>query len=253
MENEGEKDINNEKNNNQNNEIAKSVKRPLKENAPYIMSLNPSSSFDMCFKVVIIGNCGVGKTCITNRAVKSQFEGNYKSTIGLEYFSMFVKINNKIIKLQVWDTCGQEMYRSLISNYYRNSSLAIIVYSITDLNSFKDIDIWIKELKSMSSPDIKLMLIGNKVDLIEERKVTYNEGKNLVDQYGFHFFSETSAKTGENIEKLFIKAARLVYEDYLIYEDEYSDKSSAFSKGQSQNTSLKINMTKKHQTHNKCC
>ena len=243
-------------NNNENNDVDKNEKddqNPEKENAPYIMSLNPSSSFDMCFKIVIIGDCGVGKTCITNRAIKTKFDENYKSTIGLEYFTMFIKINSKIIKLQVWDTCGQEIYRSLISNYYRNSSLAIIVYSIDNLDSFKDIDAWIKELKSMSSPDIKLMLIGNKIDLIENRKVDYNEGKNLANEYGFHFFSETSSKTGENIEKIFIKAARLVYEDYLRYEDGNSEANTLFSKGLSQSTSLKINIKKKNNNYNKCC
>ncbi len=217
-----------------------------KENAPCIISISPSSKFDMCFKILIIGNCSVGKTCLTNRATQEEFKKNYQPTIGLEYFTIFIKLNYKIIKLLIWDTCGQEKYCSLISNYYRNASLAIIVYSVDNLESFKDIDFWIKELKLNSSPDIKLMLIGNKKDLIEERQVQYDEGKKIANDYGFYYFSETSAKTGENVKEIFIKATRIVYEDYLRYDENSSI-------GKSQTSSLKINYKKKKKRKKSCC
>ena len=88
--------------------------------------------YDLSFKIIVIGNSGVGKTCITNQAVKHIFTDKYQATIGMEIFSLYVKLNDKVIKLQIWDTCGQEIYRSLVTNFYRNSSLAIIVYAINE-------------------------------------------------------------------------------------------------------------------------
>lgn len=88
------------------------------------------SNYDLSFKIIVIGDSGVGKSCLTMRATKNLFDTNYNATVGFEFFTFNVKINNQVIKLQVWDTCGQEIYRSLITNFYRNSSLAIMVYSI---------------------------------------------------------------------------------------------------------------------------
>lgn len=88
------------------------------------------STYDLSFKIIVIGESGVGKSCLTMRATKNLFDSNYNATVGFEFFTFNTKINNQVIKLQVWDTCGQEIYRSLITNFYRNSSLAIMVYSI---------------------------------------------------------------------------------------------------------------------------
>jgi small GTP-binding protein len=88
------------------------------------------SNYDLSFKIIVIGDSGVGKSCLTMRATKNLFDTNYNATVGFEFFTFNVRINNQVIKLQVWDTCGQEIYRSLITNFYRNSSLAIMVYSI---------------------------------------------------------------------------------------------------------------------------
>ena len=88
------------------------------------------SNYDLSFKIIVIGDSGVGKSCLTMRATKNLFDNNYNATVGFEFFTFNVKINNQVVKLQVWDTCGQEIYRSLITNFYRNSSLAIMVYSI---------------------------------------------------------------------------------------------------------------------------
>ena len=88
------------------------------------------STYDLSFKIIVIGDSGVGKSCLTMRATKNLFDSNYNATVGFEFFTFNARINNQIMKLQVWDTCGQEIYRSLITNFYRNSSLAIMVYSI---------------------------------------------------------------------------------------------------------------------------
>ena len=88
--------------------------------------------YDLSFKVIVIGNSGVGKSCLSIKATKNIFENNYLATVGFEFFAFNVKLNDKIIKLQIWDTCGQEIYRSLITNFYRNSSLAFIVYAVDE-------------------------------------------------------------------------------------------------------------------------
>ena len=181
----------------------------------------------LTFKIIIVGNSGVGKTSITNNAVKNVFFESYKATIGMEIFSLFVKVNHKIIKLQIWDTCGQEIYRSLITNFYRNSSLAIIVYSIDKKNSFKDIELWLKELRLYSSPDIKVILIGNKSDLKDKREVTYEEGAKYLEDDRIMSFYETSAKTGDNVKKLFEEIGIELYKDYKTYKPDETLKSNS--------------------------
>ena len=198
----------------------------------------------LTFKIIIIGNSGVGKTSITTSAVKNVFINDYKSTIGMEIFSLYLKVNDKPIKLQIWDTCGQEIYRSLIKNFYRNSSLAIIVYSIDKKNSFKDINLWIKEIRLNSSPDIKIVLIGNKSDLDKDRQVSYEEGKKYLDDDEVLKFFETSAKTGENIKKLFEEISIILYKDYKYFNKGNLTRSSGSFKAK------KADLSKKK---SKCC
>ena len=140
------------------------------------------------------------------------------ATIGFEYFTFNIKLKETIIKLQIWDTCGQEFYKSLISSFYRNTSLAIIVYSIDSQKSFDDLDMWLKDLKASSSPDVKIFLIGNKVDLEEERVISKEMAEKFKNDYDLDFFMETSAKTGFNTQELFVKAAKVLFEDYNEYK-----------------------------------
>ena len=127
------------------------------------------SNFDLSFKLIVIGDSGVGKSCLTNNAVKNVFEQSYNATVCFEFLTFNVRMCEKVIKLQIWDTCGQELYRSLITNFYRNSSLAIMVYAINDKSTFENIEMWLRELRTHSNPDAKVFLIGNKVDLEKER------------------------------------------------------------------------------------
>ena len=176
-------------------------------------------SFDLIFKIIIVGDSAVGKSCITNRAIKNVFQEKNIPTIGFESMEFCVKIDEKIIKLQLWDTCGQEQYRSLITNFYRNSSLAIIVYSITDRSSFENIDTWYKDIRAYTNPDIKIFLIGNKLDLEEKRKVKKEEGENFVKEYNLNKFIEASAKSGFNAQNIFIEAAKLLYDEYISHKN----------------------------------
>lgn len=181
------------------------------------------SSFDMSFKLIVIGDSGVGKSCLTNNAIKNLFDDAYNATVGFEFFTFNIKLNGKVVKLQIWDTCGQELYRSLITNFYRNSSLAIIVYAINAKDTFDNIEMWLRELRTHSSPDVKVILIGNKADLEAEREVTTQQGKDFSTTNKMNVFMEASAKTGLNAQNVFIKAAQILYEDYNKYQDQNED------------------------------
>ena len=178
-----------------------------------------SSSYDLNFKLIIIGDAGVGKSCLTTRATKDYFEENYSTTIGFVFFSLNIKVNEKTIKLQIWDTCGQEIYRSLISSFYRNSSLAFLVYSIDNIESFNNLTNWLNDLKNQSNPDIKIFLIGNKEDLNDDRKILFEDGEKFTKDNNFDLFFETSAKSGFNSKKVFMEAAKLLYLEHLKYNN----------------------------------
>ena len=189
-----------------------------KEDFKYEILAEDYTNFDLSFKLIVIGDSGVGKSCLTNNAVKNIFDDSYNATVGFEFFTFNVKINDKVIKLQIWDTCGQELYRSLITNFYRNSSLAIMVYAINSKESFKNIDMWLRELRMHSNPDAKVFLIGNKIDLEPERQVSKEEGEAFCKDNKINLFMESSAKTGINAQNIFIQAAKVLYFDYLNYE-----------------------------------
>ena len=137
-------------------------------------------SYDLSYKIIIIGDSGVGKSSLIQRASKDNFSEDYKATIGFEFCTFNTKINNKIIRCQVWDTCGQEIYRSLISNFYRNSALAIMLYSIDNKDSFLHTENWLSELKNQANPDVRIFLIGNKVDLNDNRQVEKSEVDDFI-------------------------------------------------------------------------
>ena len=181
------------------------------------------TNFDLSFKLIVIGDSGVGKSCLTNNAVKNIFEEAYNATVGFEFFTFNVKMCEKVIKLQIWDTCGQELYRSLITNFYRNSSLAIMVYAINDKATFENIEMWLRELRTHSNPDAKVFLIGNKVDLEKEREVTTEQGENYCKQNKIDLFMESSAKTGLNTQNIFLKAAELLFDNYNKYQNKKNE------------------------------
>ena len=169
-------------------------------------------NYDLIFKIIVIGNIGVGKSCLSLKATKDIFLEEYTSTIGFEFYCFNVKVDDIIIKLQIWDTCGQEAYRSLIKNFYRNVSLAIVVYSVEDLQSFNDIDIWLKQVKTYGASSCKIFLIANKIDT-GEREVSTEMGIKCKNDFFFDCFMETSAKDGINTKELFINCAKILYEE----------------------------------------
>ena len=177
------------------------------------------NQYDLSFKMIVIGDAGVGKSCLTAKATKDMFEETYSVTVGFEFMVFNVKINDTIVKLQIWDTSGQEIYRSLTGGFYRNASLAMMVYAIDNKESFNHIEYWLKEIKLLSNPDIKIFLIGNKADLEEERQVQFNTAKTFKEENEINYFSEASAKNGINAKEVFIEAAKLLFKEHLKYKE----------------------------------
>ena len=179
--------------------------------------------YDLSFKITIIGDAGTGKSCISNKAIRNSFEEAYNSTVGFEFLSLNIRINDKVIGLQIWDCCGQETYKSIISNFYKNSSISIIVYSIDSKESFQHIENWLKEIKN-SNPDSKIILLGNKSDLENSRKVSKDEGEKFTKEHKLDMFFETSAKTGYTVQMVFFEIAKLFYKQYKEQQNEVEKK-----------------------------
>ena len=173
------------------------------------------AQYDISFKIIVIGDSGVGKSCLTTQAVRNNFEEFYTATVGFEFLTFNLRINNNVLKLQIWDTCGQEVYKSLISNFYRNSSLALILYAINNKDSFQHAETWLNDLKNQANPNVRVFLVGNKSDLENERVISKEEGQRFKEEKKLDRFIETSAKTGENARSALLEAAKLLYKDYL--------------------------------------
>jgi len=154
---------------------------------------------DHIFKIVIIGDSGVGKTNIITRYTRNEFDLSLKSTIGVEFSTKKVNINDKIIKIQFWDTAGQERYRAITSSYYRGVHGIVLVFDISNYASFENINNWINEINSNCELNIPILLIGNKLDLEIKRQVPKEKAIELSNKYNF-IFIETSALSGENIQ-----------------------------------------------------
>ena len=164
---------------------------------------------DISFNIILIGDSGVGKSCFSIRAIKDEFIEQIEGTYFISYD---IKINNRSMCIQ--DVCGQDIYKSLVSNYYKNISIAILMYAINDRESFDNIKSWLDDVKHQSRNDVMIILVGNKTDLEEERKVTKEEGEKFKEDNKLDLFMETSAKTGNNTKKVLIEAAKLLYGEF---------------------------------------
>ena len=173
------------------------------------------TEYDYLFKLILVGDSYVGKTNILSKYIKNEFNQNTKSTVGVEFGAKLLKIEDKIIKAQIWDTAGQERYKSITSAYYKGAKGAFIVYDITNRLTFESVDKWIQDLNLNSDKNITLLLIGNKKDLADKRDVTKEEGEEKAKSFGLAFL-ETSALTGENIDKVFDYMLKEVYTKIII-------------------------------------
>jgi small GTP-binding protein len=167
---------------------------------------------DYKFKVVVIGDSGVGKTNLIKRFITNTFSDNSKATVGVEFITKSYKIKNQIFKIELWDTAGQERYKSITAVYYKGAKGALVVYDTTSKMSFNNIDKWLAEIKDKTSNDLKLMIIGNKIDLKEFREVSNEQATEKAKTLGIPIM-ETSALDATNVKEAFNDLIREMYKD----------------------------------------
>ncbi len=171
---------------------------------------------DMLLKVIIIGDAGVGKSCILYRATSGEFKETYEVTIGAGFSAFTVRYHGKTIKLQIWDTAGQENFKSMIRVFYKGAHAAVLVYDVTRQETFDKLEEWLMEVKENANTDVKLALVGNQKDRAERREVSTDTGQAFAQKHGMSAFLETSAKTGEGVIELFISIVKLLYDDTVV-------------------------------------
>jgi Ras-related protein Rab-1A len=165
-----------------------------------------TTEYDYLFKLLLIGDSGVGKSCLLLRFADDTYTDSYISTIGVDFKIRTVDLDTKTIKLQIWDTAGQERFRTITSSYYRGAHGIIIVYDITDKESFDNVRQWLFEIDRYASENVCKLLVGNKADLGNKRAVEYDQAKAFADELSIPFL-ETSAKNATNVEQAFLTMA----------------------------------------------
>mmetsp|Transcript_35893 Transcript_35893/g.52447 ORF Transcript_35893/g.52447 Transcript_35893/m.52447 type:complete len:289 (-) Transcript_35893:378-1244(-) len=161
---------------------------------------------DYLFKLLLIGDSGVGKSCLLLRFADDTYTESYISTIGVDFKIRTIELDGKTIKLQIWDTAGQERFRTITSSYYRGAHGIIVVYDVTDNESFNNVKQWLHEIDRYACENVNKLLVGNKSDLTTKRVVSTEQGKEFADSLGIEFL-ETSAKTSTNVEQAFLTMA----------------------------------------------
>lgn len=158
------------------------------------------------FKLVLLGDIYVGKTSIINRFMYDSFDSNYQATIGIDFLSKTLYLEDRTIRLQLWDTAGQERFRSLIPNYIRDLSVAVIVFDVTNAQTFENLDRWVDDVTNQRGDGALIVIVANKIDKEEERCVTTEQGQSKAKAHN-SMYVEVSAKTGDSIKLLFKKIA----------------------------------------------
>ncbi|CAE5956994.1 unnamed protein product [Arabidopsis arenosa] len=166
------------------------------------MARRPDEEYDYLFKVVLIGDSGVGKSNLLSRFTRNEFCLESKSTIGVEFATRTLQVEGRTVKAQIWDTAGQERYRAITSAYYRGALGALLVYDVTKPTTFENVSRWLKELRDHADSNIVIMLIGNKTDLKHLRAVATEDAQSYAEKEGLSFI-ETSALEALNVEKAF--------------------------------------------------
>jgi small GTP-binding protein len=161
------------------------------------------------FKFIVIGSSGVGKTAILKRLVDDVFTTDSQSTIGVEFLATTIDVEGTQVKLQIWDTAGQERFRAIAKAYFRSAIGVILVFDLTDRKSFDELNQWLVDIHALCDPNAIVTLIGNKLDLVDQRKVTSNEAESFGQLHQLTYF-ETSALAGDNIQEAFHRTAATI-------------------------------------------
>uniref|UniRef100_G1KNA1 Ras-related protein Rab-43 n=1 Tax=Anolis carolinensis TaxID=28377 RepID=G1KNA1_ANOCA len=175
--------------------------------SPFLAGPDPEERYDFLFKLVLIGDASVGKTCLVQRFKTGAFAERQGNTIGVDFTMKSLEIQGKRVKLQIWDTAGQERFRTITQSYYRSANGAILAYDISKRSSFQSIPRWIEDVRKYAGSNIVQLLIGNKSDLSDLREVQLEEAQSLAERYDITCAIETSAKDSSNVEEAFVKMA----------------------------------------------
>ena len=165
----------------------------------------------MFYKILLIGDLSVGKSSVILRYIEDYFSGNMMSSIGVDFKTKQIEINDRLIKMQIWDTAGHEKFRTITTSYYKSAHAIIVLYDITDINTFEHVKNWMIDIDKFAKAGVLRLLIGNKIDLNDNRQVTKEAGETLANKYGVNFF-EVSAKDNININELFFETAKTLLE-----------------------------------------
>lgn len=209
------------------------------------MAYKVDDDYDYLFKVVLIGDSGVGKSNLLSRFTRNEFSLESKSTIGVEFATRSINVDGKMIKAQIWDTAGQERYRAITSAYYRGAVGALLVYDITRHVTFENVERWLKELRDHTEHNIVVMLVGNKSDLRHLRAVSTEDAQTFAEREGLYFI-ETSALESTNVENAFKQVLTQIYR--IVSKkalDVSEDNAAAPTQGQTINVKDDVTATKK--------
>jgi len=174
-------------------------------------------SYDLLFKLLLIGDSGVGKTCILFRFSEDAFNTTFISTIGIDFKIKTIELKGKKIKLQIWDTAGQERFHNITTSYYRGAMGIMLVYDITNAKSFDNIAKWLRNIDDHANEDVERMILGNKCDMDDKRVISFERGQSIAKEHKLRFL-ETSAKTNINVETAFIQLAESILDKTNIQE-----------------------------------
>ena len=203
-------------------------------------------NYEMMFKVVLVGDSFVGKTNIMSKYIKNEFHEDSKATVGVEFGSKQFTVEGHSIKAQIWDTAGQEIYKAITSAYYKGAKGAFIVYDITRKQSFDSVEKWVNDVTAVADKKITIILIGNKCDLEDQRQITKEQGEEKASKLEIAFL-ETSALSGENLDKAFDKMMNEVYKK--CHEEMLADDTDIIEGGKGKD----INLDKKDANEKKKC
>ena len=209
-------------------------------------------NFHYLLKYVIIGDSGVGKSNILLQYINGKFSDDFKATVGVEFGAKNIEINSRIYRIQIWDTAGQENFRSIARAYYKNSICACIVYDITNRNSFNSVQSWIDDCTKQTPKSILLLLIGNKNDLNDKREVQYEEGAEFAKKRNM-IFLETSAKTGNNIDNIFERSVKQIDQNILDNKYDLDNENCGIRKGLRTESFVLSVEKSKEKKKKKCC
>ena len=194
---------------------------------------------EFLYKILLLGDSSVGKTCFLMRYADNTFQEIHMSTIGLDYKFKDVTLDNgKTVKVQIWDTAGQDRFRSITRNYYKGAHGIIVIYDVTNRKTFENVKNWIRQIKEEVSSKVSINLVGNKIDDSENRKVTEEEGKSLADSFGVAFF-EASAKDGQGVNECFLDLVKKTV--------------SVYGNSANNNGGAKISDSKNNRSKKGCC